>query len=160
MNKNKLITKVMEHLTSQLLEAQTAAENAHKAATDEQSVAETQYDTLAIESAYLAEGQSRRILEFKLAIQAYENLVLQSFTDEDAIALSAMVQLAADKLQKHWFFIGPKNGGFRIDIDDEVVTIITPLSPMGKALVGKYVEDEITLQRGKNKMKDSVIRIY
>ncbi len=53
------------HLKSKIAEAEEAAMNAHHAAIDDQSVAETQYDTLAIEAGYLAEGQSRRIQMLK-----------------------------------------------------------------------------------------------
>ena len=45
MNKEKLITNIISHLENALSIAKHAANEAHLAATDDQSVAETQYDT-------------------------------------------------------------------------------------------------------------------
>jgi transcription elongation GreA/GreB family factor len=160
MNKKKFVENVICHLKSKLAEACIAADNAHKAATDDQSVAETQYDTLAIESSYLAEGQSRRITEFQLAIQRYKDLPLTNFTDDDAIAIGAMVQISSNKIRQHWFFIGPNSGGFRTMIDDLNVTVITPYSPMGIALLGKYQGDDVYMKQGNNELKDMIIKVY
>ena len=68
MDKEKIIQDILNYLRQELSIIQEAANNAHLAATDDQSVAETQYDTLAIEASYLAEGQSRRVDELKLSI--------------------------------------------------------------------------------------------
>ena len=77
MNKNKILDAVLSYLYLELSHCEQAANNAHLAATDDQSVAETQYDTLAIESAYLAEGQSRRLIEFKVSIKRFITLQQQ-----------------------------------------------------------------------------------
>jgi uncharacterized membrane protein len=74
LNKQQLITIIVSSLSQQLQKAIAAANEAHAAAVDDQSVAETQYDTLAIEAGYLAEGQSRRVTEFQQAIDAYQAL--------------------------------------------------------------------------------------
>jgi len=160
MDKKNLVNNMISHLEDNLAEALIAANNAHKAATDDQSVAETQYDTLAIESSYLAEGMSRRINEFQLAIKIYKNLSLHEFTHDDAAALGAMIQLAEDKARKHWFFIGPNTGGFHAFIEEQSITVITPQSPMGKALLGKYVDDDVYMKQGNNEMNDVIISIY
>jgi transcription elongation GreA/GreB family factor len=155
-NKKKIIELVITELSKEHQQAIDAANDAHAAAVDDQSVAETQYDTLAIEASYLAEGQSRRVVEFQHAIDAYKSLDLIEFEDDSYIALGALVQLSADSKANHWFFIGPAAGGFRCKINQKNITVITPQSPMGMALIGKQQDDDIELMLGSNKLKDYI----
>ncbi|PKG86187.1 hypothetical protein CXF85_00265 [Colwellia sp. 75C3] len=155
-NKKQLIDLVVIELSKEHQQAIDAANDAHAAAVDDQSVAETQYDTLAIEASYLAEGQSKRVIEFQHAIDAYKALNLVEFNNDSYIALGALVQLSADLEANHWFFIGPAAGGFRCQLDKVNITVITPQSPMGTALIGKQQDDDIEIMLGSNKLTDYI----
>ncbi|PCI61180.1 MAG: hypothetical protein COB35_07245 [Gammaproteobacteria bacterium] len=161
--KQQLISEIIVHLQDELDQAMQAANNAHNAATDDQSVAETQYDTLAIEASYLAEGQSKRVAEYQTALQAYQQLKLAQFNDHSDIKLTALVQLTKDKNCSHWFFIGPYAGGFRAnihtDIGDQQITVITPQSPMGLAMIGKQQDDDIEITLGNEKLQDYICAV-
>jgi len=162
-DKLTLVKLIIAQLTDKLAQAEKAANDAHAAAVDDESVAETQYDTLAIEASYLAEGQSKRVLEFKQAINAYEELILRDFDESTQIALTALVQLSADIEARHWFFIAPAAGGFRCQLkcqnDTVNITVITPSSPMALALLGKYQEDDIEIILGNSKLDDYIANI-
>lgn len=158
-NKKQLLDVVIAALTQKLQQAINAANEAHAAAVDDQSVAETQYDTLAIEASYLAEGQSRRVTECQLAIDAYNALNIIDYNDSSLIALGALVQLSEDSNTKHWFFLGPDAGGFRCQIDSQSITVITPKSPMGMALIGKQLDDEIEVMIADNKLEAFIVAI-
>ncbi|TWX66765.1 hypothetical protein ESZ36_14485 [Colwellia demingiae] len=155
-NKKQLIDIVVTALSKELQQAIDAANEAHAAAVDDQSVAETQYDTLAIEASYLAEGQSKRVLEFQHAIEAYKMLDIIEYNNDSYIALGALVQLSADLESNHWFFIGPAAGGFRCQLAQQNITVISPKSPMGMALIGKQQDDDIEIVLGSNKLKDYI----
>ncbi len=155
-DKQALVTLIINELKQAFNQAISAANEAHAAAVDEQSIAETQYDTLAIEASYLAEGQSKRVIELQAAINAYQTLHIIDFDENKPIALTALVQLSKDSQNKHWFFIGPAAGGFRCLIDAQHITIITPQSPMGLALIGKYQEDDIDIKLGNNQLRDFI----
>ncbi|MBL0711658.1 MAG: hypothetical protein JJV99_11700 [Colwellia sp.] len=155
-DKKSLIELIISNLELELNQAINAANEAHAAAVDDQSVAETQYDTLAIEASYLAEGQSRRVQELQTAIQSYQSLVLIDFNIDKAIALTATVQLAEDQQKQHCFFIAPAAGGFRCQQGDQNITVITPQSPMGLALIGKYQDDDIHVTLGHNPLIDHI----
>ncbi|MEY8199323.1 MAG: GreA/GreB family elongation factor [Colwellia sp.] len=156
LNKKQLIDLVVTALSKQLQQATDAANEAHAAAVDDQSVAETQYDTLAIEASYLAEGQSKRVSEFQHAIDAYKTLELIEYNNDSHIALGALVQLSADSESNHWFFIGPAAGGFRCQLAQQNITVISPQSPMGMALLGKQLDDDIEVVLGSNKLEDHI----
>lgn len=158
-NKQTLIALIINELKQELNQAISAANEAHAAAVDDQSVAETQYDTLAIEASYLAEGQSRRVQELQTAINDYHELSLLNFNENSAIVLSALVQLSKDSLNHHWFFIGPASGGFRCSLSEQHITVITPQSPMGLALLDKYQDDDIEVMLGDKKLTDYVAKV-
>lgn len=159
LNKQQLVDIIVNSLTQELQKAIDAANEAHAAAVDDQSVAETQYDTLAIEAGYLAEGQSKRVSEFQQAIDAYQALELKNFNVNSTISVTALVQLSADSQSGHWFFIGPAAGGFRCNLAEQNITVITPHSPMGMALLGKQQDDDIEIMLGSSKLEDYIAQI-
>ena len=79
--KKRLLQKAIAHIKSELETAKLAADEAKNAATDEQSIAETQYDTLAIEASYLAHGQSVRYYELKNELVLLENFTCVDFDE-------------------------------------------------------------------------------
>ncbi|GLH31211.1 hypothetical protein BR1R5_05970 [Pseudomonas sp. BR1R-5] len=42
-------------------------------------------------------------------------------------------------------FLGPEAAGLKIGEADALVTVITPRSPLGQQLIGKKVDDEVSL---------------
>ena len=61
MDKKTLLRLITEKLAAVLEVAVRAAQTAHETATHEENGAEKMYDTLGLEAAYLAAGQSRRV---------------------------------------------------------------------------------------------------
>ncbi|GAA5138069.1 hypothetical protein GCM10025767_19860 [Thalassotalea piscium] len=64
-----MLEDLITYLKNELSALVNAANSARAASIDEQSVAETQYDTLAIEAGYLAEGQAKRAQLIALEIR-------------------------------------------------------------------------------------------
>ena len=154
-NKIQIVNTIISALVDKKQQAISAANQAHAAAVDDQSVAETQYDTLAIEASYLAEGQSKRVNEYQQAIDAFTQLKLTlTLTNGNdlSINLGTLVQLSVVTTPNDWFFIGPAAGGFQTQIAKQHITVITPDSPMGKALVGKQQDDDIEVLIGLKKI--------
>ncbi len=145
--KEQLRSELLEILTTQRQNALAAADSAHDDATHEQSVAETQYDTVGLEAAYLAHGQSQRVADCDMMINRIKALSLRDFESEDEIVLGALVTL--DTKMTCWFL--PVCGG--IKLDEGKVVVITPQSPLGEMLdgaeEGEVLEDgrEIALVR-------------
>lgn len=159
MNKTSLIHSIKAHLQTELAILLQAAELAHAAAVDEQSIAETQYDTLAIEAGYLAEGQSKRALAIQAEIKTLELLTIRDFNESTPINLGALVQLSHDESKQHWFFILPVAAGYKGEFNEHSYTVITPQSPMGKALINQYQDDDINLLIGTKPLNDFIQNI-
>ena len=159
-DKKTIVALIIENLKQELHQAINAANEAHAAAVDDQSVAETQYDTLAIEAAYLAEGQSRRVNDLQETLLKYQQLPLVDFDENKPIALSAIVQLDADREKNQWFFIGPAAGGFRCNLNHQHITVITPESPLGLVLMGEFTGENIKVKLGNGKLSDHIANVY
>lgn len=159
-NKQDIIDQVIQQLNSELSLAINAANEAHSAAIDDQSVAETQYDTLAIEAGYLAEGQSRRVQEFQQAISAYEALAKTEHLALEEVKLMALIQLGDDVTKRHWYFIGPSAGGYRYHINGQTITIITTQSPLAQALLGKQLDDDVEINLANHSIEDYIATLY
>jgi transcription elongation GreA/GreB family factor len=123
----------------------TAAKAAHEAAIHEQNIPDNKYDTLSLEASYVAQGQANRAQELKHALQAYRNLILQQFSEGSSIRLTALVTLEAEDQTVKTFFIGPQEGGLKLQLGGEEILVITPGSPLGSALIGKCLGDEVEL---------------
>lgn len=159
MNKKILLEKLIVHLEEEFSVLISAANNARAASIDEQSVAETQYDTLAIEAGYLAEGQAKRAQEIELEIHRLKQLTLTSYQDDTPINIGALVQLSNSLNTNEWFFIAPAGAGFKTTIEQLLVTTITPESPLGKSIINKQVGDEIHLQLPNKQLLVEIIAI-
>lgn len=150
MDKTQLVDLIIEQLNIMLSHAVAAAEEAHKGATHDQSKAETQYDTLGLEHAYLAEGQGRRIEELKDQISQLGHLVPKSFGEDDPIYLGALVTLANinEPTKTLNVFLTPCAGGLKVNWLGKNVHVVSPNSPITQALLGLFLGDECSLASG------------
>ena len=94
MNKAHVTEHLRFALEEQLNTAKIAAQTAHDTATHEESIAETQYDTLGLEAAYLAQGHADRVNECYKEIQLFEAIYNDVVTG--TIAVSSLVCLEDD----------------------------------------------------------------
>ncbi|GHE93595.1 GreA/GreB family elongation factor [Thalassotalea profundi] len=160
MDKKILLEGLLVHLEKELSILTTAANNARAASIDEESVAETQYDTLAIEAGYLAEGQARRAQEIELEIHKIKQLSLGTYNQDTLIKVGSLVQLSNDAGINKWFFIAPAGAGFRIELEQHIITVITPKSPIGKSMLARQMGDEVHLLLANKSLVFEVIDVY
>ena len=93
----------------------------------------------------MAQGQANRAQELKRALHAYQTLTLQPFEGEAAIRLTALVRLEAGDGAAKTLFIGPQEGGLKLQLDGEEILVITAGSPLGKDLIGKCAGDAVQI---------------
>jgi len=140
-----LVTSIVEQLERQLETAINASQDAHSSATHSENIADNKYDTLAVEAAYLAHGQSMRISELQETIHLYRNFQRPVFTQESPVRLGALLELENSVGQLQRVFIGPAAGGLKIGESPNTITVVTRSTPLGRALLDKYLDDEIEL---------------
>ena len=145
MNKHAVLQLILEKLTVDLDIAQRAAQTAYETATHEENIAENKYDTLGLEASYLAAGQAKRVEEIKQSLALCQNLQLRAYDDQRGIEVGALLGLEDENGRQQWLFLAPDAAGLKVDVVGQPITVITPRSPLGAALLGKQPEDEVLI---------------
>ncbi|UCZ84237.1 transcription elongation factor GreAB [Pseudomonas sp. L5B5] len=145
MNKQSVYRLVLQQLQDDLDVAVRAAQTAYETATHEENVAENKYDTLGLEASYLAAGQSRRVEEIRQALNLWQNLVLRSDNPQSGIQIGTLLGLEDEDGHEQWLFLGPDGAGLKVQVVGQLVTVITPRSPMGQGLLGKFEDNEVEI---------------
>jgi hypothetical protein len=138
--KSALLEKIRQELRAQLERLSKAALDAHAAATDPGSKAESKYDTRSLEASYLAVGQAKQVVDAAEAIRIFENLTLPDFGIDDAIDFGALVETDMDG-ETNWFLLAPASGGLMVQHDGLEITLLTPESGLYGKLVGLKTGD-------------------
>jgi transcription elongation GreA/GreB family factor len=120
-----------------------AREHSHKVAregaTHDEAKPENDKDTRALEQSYLARGEARRVEELRAALVDVEALAAVVLGDGERVRLGALVRTEEDgEIASIW--LAPHGGGSRLA--NGAVQVVTPGSPLGRALLGKRTADE------------------
>ena len=145
MNKNAVHLLMLEKLEIDLDVLQRAAQTAYEAATHAENIAENKYDTLGLEASYLAAGQAKRVEEIRQSLALCQNLILRSYDEQRGIEVGALLGLEDEKGREQWLFLAPDAAGLKVDLVGQLITVITPRSPLGKSLLGKIDGDEVEI---------------
>ncbi len=158
MKKGQLIKQIIASLSESVGLLEKAARASHAEATHESSKAESKYDTRGLEAAYLAGGQARQAKEILDLIELYGALATKDFAPDEAIDLTALVELDANDTRSI-YFIGPRNGGLEIEHQRKEITVITPQSPLGQNLMGKKAGQRWTAKLGGSVAKYHIVSV-
>ena len=159
MNKSLLLKQIQQELEALLQVAKEAAHQAYTTATHEENVAENKYDTLGLEAAYLAQGQSRRVAECEADVAAYKGVAVTMFSPQTPIAIGALIELKDEFGDEKLLYLGPAAGGLTFAFKQQTITIITPSAPLGAALMGLFVADELTIKVATKEIHYEVIAV-
>jgi transcription elongation GreA/GreB family factor len=145
-DKPALLRALCALLEAEIARATEAAESTRKGATHEEARPENDKDTRALEQSYLARGQAQRVVDLQVGLKQVQFMEVRAFGEDDAVDLSALVQLeAADETR--WYLIAPAGGGNKLQLGATHIDVLTPAAPLGRLLIGRYVGDEITLNK-------------
>ena len=143
-DKSKLLEALLAQLQTELDLQIRAANLARDEATNEESRAENKYDTRGQEAAYLAQGQAKIATEISESITLFRGLKLDSKLINTVIEIGSVVKIERPGGTIRGF-MGPRSGGTEFSVGEELFTIITPASPLGRALLGRRVGDTVYL---------------
>jgi hypothetical protein len=130
------------------LDAVTKSQMAsHTSATHEESRSEHAKDTRALESSYLARGLAERVVEMRQVLIAARNMDLKTFDAGTPIVVSALFTL-----EEHpsgtctQYFLTSVAGGIRLSFQELEILTLTPVAPLGAAVKGRYLDEEVSLK--------------
>jgi transcription elongation GreA/GreB family factor len=142
-----------------LLRAELAtAEGVHRAtvvaATHEEAKPENDKDTRALEQSYLARGQAARVDDLRTAVAETEAMPTRVGT---RAVLGAIVTVTDEDDVTTVYWIAPHGGGSRLE--GGLVQVVTPRSPLGRALIGKVTGDDAEVVLGGKTRGLSIVRV-
>ncbi len=140
--KFRLLEQIRTELRAQLERLTKAAHEAHAAATDPGSKAESKYDTRNLEASYLAVGQARQVDELAASLRIFETLALPDFEPDAAIDAGALVEAELHG-SPAFFLLVPTSGGLVIAHAGMEITLLTPDSPLYQKLLGLRSGDSL-----------------
>jgi transcription elongation GreA/GreB family factor len=138
-NKATLVGELERIVQSDVEARQRAHREAAEAATHEEARPENDKDTRALEQSYLAGGEARRVEEAMQGLADIRALGTRASSGENPVALGALVTLVEGD-QTLVLLVAPYGGGARLD--GGRVQVVTPRSPLGRAVLGHRVGDE------------------
>ncbi|MND92821.1 hypothetical protein D3C80_849950 [compost metagenome] len=97
--------------------------------------------------------------EIRQARAAYQQLLLRDYDPQRGIQVSNLVTLEAENGSCQQLFLGPEGAGLKIGQGEQLVTVITPRSPLGQCLLGKVEEDEVSLVLGGVPQNYSILKV-
>jgi len=149
-SKEQLREELARLLAADLATRERAHRAAREGATHEEAKPENDKDTRALEQSYLARGEALRVEELKLGLAEVQNMPLRIVREGDPAALGAIVRAEEDG-EPLVLWLAPHGGGNRLA--EGTVQIVTPKSPLGRALIGKRAGDECEVKlAGKSRL--------
>jgi transcription elongation GreA/GreB family factor len=144
-DKTRVLNVLRQRLEQDIAVAAEAQRRTQSGATHEESKPENDKDTRAIESSYLARGQAQRVVELTHHLATATALEPRTFGPETPIAVTACVTLN-DGERTSSYFLSPVGGGLTLDVDGTKVHVLTPASPLGRALLGQTLGNDVEVR--------------
>lgn len=134
LDKKKLLELIVEQLSGDAETFADAASNARQASIDAPGRNQTRYDSSKEEQGYLADGLNLRQAEILFEASYVKGTCLPM--NPEKVSVGALVRLEGNGTPRNYFVL-PYGGGEEIDTEEGEVTVVTPESPMFKAMQGR-----------------------
>ncbi len=156
-DKSALQEELLRSLTALLDTAQRSHNASVEAATHEEAKPENDKDTRALEQSYLARGQAERLVELKEGILLVQAMPVKKLEPGAACSLGAVVEVEFDG-HKELYWLAPAGGGTRLAHNS--IQVLTPKSPLGRALIGSSIGDDCEAQLGGKLRVLEIVSLY
>lgn len=144
MNKKNLIELLITTIKADIEKQRKAFESARHTSIDAPGRMQSRYDTMGVESAWVADGLAKALNEKESYIKRLETF--QFGVSSDRICVGSIVGiLSSESSIIEYFFILPVASGYKLQEKDITITTLTPATPLGKTLIGKQVGEEIEI---------------
>jgi transcription elongation GreA/GreB family factor len=139
LDKVALRDELARRLVGSLAHREIGRQGAREGATHEEAKPENDKDTRALEQSYLARGEAQRIEELRAGLAEIRALRLRPAGAGAPAALGALVYTEDDDGAESILWLAPYGGGVKLEAG---VQVVTPRSPLGRALLGARAGDE------------------
>jgi hypothetical protein len=146
---------VFQKLAQQLRSELDGVERMAAAARDEVGSAESKqegkYDTRATEASYLARGQAERVVALRRLVGWVDIFTTSPSTRAE---VGALVHVEPGG----WLFMAP-DGGHQVSVRDVVVRVVSPRSPLGRAMAGLREDDSFEVDTPNGEVSYDILAV-
>jgi len=150
MDKADLLAQLIAHLQASARDARQAMEEAAVEAREGATPAEKREDSrVALEQSSLAAGQQARLGRAMADLAMLEGFSPKRLTGKARVELGAVVEVDSDDAGRT-FFLAPVGAGIELTGPggDGYLSVVTPSSPFGRAVLGCAVGDVVEVKAG------------
>lgn len=155
-SKEALKRELVAHVAAELETVVRAHRSTAEGATHAEAKPENDKDTRALEQSYLARGQALRVEELRAALAEVEAMSIRSFREGQPAAIGALITVEDDAGAARAFFLAAHGGGATLSGG---VQVVTPKSPLGRALLGKREGDEADVEIAGKRRELTVVAV-
>lgn len=134
--KQQIINQVIAELEQELTLRHQANTRCNDSARFSAAQTGKQRDTTGFEAAHLARGHARQHQTLTRQIETLRQMKIENFAGQE-IDIGALVEVEIDT-EPCFYFLLDGGGGKEITINGQVITVVTPESPIGQALMGEF----------------------
>ena len=98
---------------------------------------------MGLEASYLAQGQGTRLLDIERSLVYFKQLTLNE--PAAVIGLSSLIVLDDERGDQQLLWLAADAGGLKVQHAEQIITVITAKSPLGKAMIGKAAGDDFEI---------------
>lgn len=147
MDKAQFFKSLLSTLRQEVQHSIRASKDAAEYATNEETRADSQWDTQGLEASYLAAGQATQARQWAAAIEELQSEREDLLKPKLQISLGALFSCDFGD-GAEWFFLAGTAGGQTVLIDECEVTVITAQSLLAGRLLGRKAGDSFRFPSG------------
>jgi len=154
--KAKIVNALLERTIQKEEELKAYSKAAQERANEAEGAMKSRYDTFKEEGQYLASGFIAKHEEVKKSLSTIRSILdLSEFGESISVGLCSIVRVEFDDGEQKDFFIFPILGGENV----EGKIVVSPSSPIGRALMGKKGGESFTFVVEKKLTEGEVINV-
>ncbi len=150
MDKADLVAQLLRHLQSSAADAATQMAAAQVEAREGATPAEKREDArVALEQGSIARGQQQRLQRARADLALLDGFAPRALPPTAEVELGAIVEIESEQMGRT-FFLAPAGAGIELTGPggDGFLSVVTPSSPLGRAVLGCVVGDVVEVAIG------------
>lgn len=148
MNKTELFRRIEESIKKEIARTEKARKDSQDDANKHKGKMASRYDTFKEEAQYMASAYEARLAELSSSLILVQGLLenIQTVQTTKSVRVGSVVFLQSEGGEKNCYLLAPAGGGIQFMTEDIEISVVTPSSPIGRALLGKKIGDKIKIQ--------------
>ena len=137
-SRTEFLTRLNEVVLAELEAVERVSSVTREEVTSDETRSEGKYDTRATEASYLARGQAWMIAELR-QLMSWCSQLSEAPPSERRACLGSLLHV--ETVTSALYFLAPV-GGTTVFVQEKTVRLVSPESPIGRALLGLEIDDE------------------